>query len=117
MVHYLVNLIFFRQEDNRKVCRHNLPSGEELLILLQKLAGNVMAETDKEVNGDKLKEGLKTLLEQNSSLFKQQTKGITTYQLNFISLLYKGIHSKFITQAVSEIYPLNSKSYINRIKK
>ena len=68
-----------------------------------------MAETDKEVNGDKLKEGLKTLLEQNNSLFKQQTKGITTYQLNFISLLYKGIHSKFITQAVSEIYPLNSK--------
>ncbi len=113
MVHYLVNLIFFRQEDNRKVCRHNLPSGEELLILLQKLAGNVMAETDKEVNGDKLKEGLKTLLEQNNSLFKQQTKGITTYQLNFISLLYKG----FITQAVSEIYPLNSKSYVNRIKK
>ena len=83
----------------------------------QKLAGNVMAETDKEVNGDKLKEGLKTLLEQNNSLFKQQTKGITTYQLNFISLLCKGIHSKFTTQAVSEIYPLNSKSYVNRIKK
>lgn len=35
-----------------------------------------MAETDKEVNGDKLKEGLKTLLEQNNSLFKQRTKGI-----------------------------------------
>lgn len=76
-----------------------------------------MAETDKEVNGDKLKEDLKTLLEQNNSLFKQQTKGITTYQLNFISLLCKGIHSKFITQAVSEIYPLNSKSYVNLIKK
>ena len=44
-------------------------------------------------------------------------KGDSTYQLNFISLLYKGIHSKFITQAVSEIYPLNSKSYVNRIKK
>ena len=33
-----------------------------------------MAETDKEVNGDKLKESLKTLLEQNNSLFKQRIK-------------------------------------------
>ena len=75
-----------------------------------------MAETDKEVNGDKLKESLKTLLEQNNSLFKQRTKGILPISSTLL-VLYKGIHSKFITQAVSEIYPLNSKSYVNRIKK
>ena len=84
---------------------------------VQQLAWNVMAETEKEVNEESFEEGLKALLEQNSSLFIQQTEGLTTYQLNFIRLLCKGIHSGFTTQTVSEIYPLGSKSNIDRIKK
>ena len=84
---------------------------------VQQLAWNVMAETGKEVNEESFEEGLKALLEQNSSLFIQQTEGLTTYQLNFIRLLCKGIHSGFTTQTVSEIYPLGSKSNIDRIKK
>ena len=84
---------------------------------VQQLAWNVMAETEKEVNEESFEEGLKALLEQNSSLFIQQTEGLTTYQLNFIRLLCKDIHSGFTTQTVSEIYPLGSKSNIDRIKK
>lgn len=84
---------------------------------VQQLAWNVMAETEKEVNEESFEEGLKALLEQNSSLFIQQTEGLTTYQLNFIRLLCKDIHSGFTTQKVSEIYPLGSKSNIDRIKK
>lgn len=84
---------------------------------VQQLAWNIMAETEKEVNKESFEEGLKALLEQNSSLFIQQTDGLTTYQLNFIRLLCKDIHSGFTTQAVSEIYPLGSKSNIDRIKK
>ena len=84
---------------------------------VQQLAWNVMAETEKEVNEESFEEGLKALLEQNSSLFIQQTEGLTTYQLNFIRLLCKDIHSGFTTQAVSDIYPLGSKSNIDRIKK
>lgn len=84
---------------------------------VQQLAWNVMAETEKEVNEESFEEGLKALLEQNSSLFIQQTDGLTTYQLNFIRLLCKDIHSGFTTQAVSEIYPLGSKSNTDRIKK
>lgn len=84
---------------------------------VQQLAWNVMAETEKEVNEESFEEGLKDLLEQNSSLFIQQTEGLTTYQLNFIRLLCKDIHSGFTTQAVSEIYPLSCKSNIDRIKK
>ena len=84
---------------------------------VQQLAWNVMAETGKEVNEESFEEGLKALLEQNSSLFIQQTEGLTTYQLNFIRLLCKDIHSGFTTQAVSDIYPLGSKSNIDRIKK
>ena len=84
---------------------------------VQQLAWNVMAETEKEVNDESFKEGLNALFEQNSSLFIQQTEGLTTYQLNFIRLLCKDIHSGFTTQTVSEIYPLGSKSNIDRIKK
>ena len=84
---------------------------------VQQLAWNVMAETEKEVNEQSFKEGLKALLEQNSSLFIQQTEGLTTYQLNFIRLLCKDIHTGFTTKAVSEIYPLGSKSNVDRIKK
>ncbi len=84
---------------------------------VQQLAWNVMAETEKEVSEESFEEGLRALLEQNSSLFIQQTEGLTTYQLNFIRLLCKDIHSGFTTQAVSEIYPLGSKSNIDRIKK
>lgn len=84
---------------------------------VQQLAWNVMAETEKEVNEESFEEGLKALLEQSSGLFIQQTEGLTTYQLNFIRLLCQGIHAGFTTLAVSETYPLGSKSNIDRIKK
>ena len=84
---------------------------------VQQLAWNVMAETEKEVNEESFTDGINALLEQNSSLFIQQTEGLTTYQLNFIRLLCNGIHSGFNTQSVVEQYPLGSKSNVDRIKK
>ena len=84
---------------------------------VQQLAWNVMAETEKEVNEESFTEGFNALLEQNSSLFIQQTEGLTTYQLNFIRLLCNGIHSGFNTQSVVELYSLGSKSNVDRIKK
>ena len=84
---------------------------------VQQLAWDVMAETDKEVNEESFTEGFNALLEQNSSLFIQQTEGLTTYQLNFIRLLCNGIHSGFNTQSVVEQYSLGSKSNVDRIKK
>ena len=84
---------------------------------VQQLAWNVMAETEIEVNEESFTEGFNALLEQNSSLFIQQTEGLTTYQLNFIRLLCNGIHSGFNTQSVVEQYSLGSKSKVDRIKK
>ncbi len=84
---------------------------------VQQLAWNVMAETEIEVNEESFTEGFNALLEQNSSLFIQQTEGLTTYQLNFIRLLCNGIHSGFNTQFVVEQYSLGSKSNVDRIKK
>lgn len=84
---------------------------------VQQLAWNVMAETEIEVNEESFTEGFNALLEQNCSLFIQQTEGLTTYQLNFIRLLCNGIHSGFNTQSVVEQYSLGSKSNVDRIKK
>ena len=84
---------------------------------VQQLAWDVMAETEIEVNEESFTEGFNALLEQNSSLFIQQTEGLTTYQLNFIRLLCNGIHSGFNTQSVVELYSLGSKSNVDRIKK
>lgn len=84
---------------------------------VQQLAWNVMAETEIEVNEESFTEGFNALREQNSSLFIQQTEGLTTYQLNFIRLLCNGIHSGFNTQSVVEQYSLGSKSNVDRIKK
>ena len=84
---------------------------------VQQLAWNVMAETEIEVNEESFTEGFNALLEQNSSLFIQQTEGLTTYQLNFIRLLCNGIHSGFNTQSVVEQYSLGSKSNVDRVKK
>lgn len=84
---------------------------------VQQLAWNVMAETEIEVNEESFTEGFNALLEQNSSLFIQQTEGLTTYQLNFIRLLCNGIHTGFNTQSVVEDYPLGSKSNVDRLKK
>lgn len=84
---------------------------------VQQLAWNVMAETEKEVNEECLLSGINALLQQCNSLFVQQTESLTTYQLNFIRLLCKGIHSGFTAQNITEDLPLGSKSNIDRIKK
>lgn len=84
---------------------------------VQQLAWNVMAETEKEVDEENLQSGINSLLQQCNSLFVQQTEGLTTYQLNFIRLLCRGVHSGFTAQSVAEAYPLGSKSNIDRIKK
>lgn len=84
---------------------------------VQQLAWNVMAETEEEVDEESMQNGINALLQQCNSLFVQQTESLTTYQLNFIRLLCKGVHSGFTTQNIADTYPLGSKSNVDRIKK
>ncbi len=76
-----------------------------------------MAETEKEVNKECLENGINALIQQCNALFVQQTEGLTSYQLNFLRLLCRGIHTGFTAQSITETYPLGSKSNIDRIKK
>ncbi len=84
---------------------------------VQQLAWNVMAETDAEVTEETFHRGVDALLEQCNSLFVQQTESLTTYQLNFIRLLCSGIHNGFSSKKVDDIYPIGTKSNVERIKK
>lgn len=84
---------------------------------VQQLAWNVMAETEEKVDEESVQNGINALLQQCNSLFVQQTENLTTYQLNFIRLVCKGVHSGFTAQSIAETYPLGSKSNIDRIKK
>ncbi len=84
---------------------------------VQQLAWNVMAETEEKVDDESMQNGINALLQQCNSLFVQQTENLTTYQLNFIRLVCRGIHSGFTAQSIADTYPLGSKSNIDRIKK
>ncbi len=84
---------------------------------VQQLAWNVMAETDKVADDASMQSGIEALLAQCNSLFVQQTESLTSYQLNFIRLLCKGVHTGFSSREISNEYPLGTKSNIDRIKR
>lgn len=84
---------------------------------VQQLAWNVMAETDKEVIEENMKNGTTALLQQTGSLFVQQTEGLSSYQLNFLRAVCSGIHTYFGSQTVQARFPMGTKSNIDRIKK
>lgn len=83
---------------------------------VQQLAWNVMAETDKEATETSLNNGIEALLAQNASFFTEQTRGLSTYQLNFIRAICKGYHSGFTSKTIAEQFPMGTKSNIPRIK-
>ena len=83
---------------------------------VQQLAWNVMAETDKVVTEESLSKGIEALLAQNSSFFTEQTRGLSTYQLNFIRAICSGYHSGFTSKEVANRFPMGTKSNIPRIK-
>lgn len=83
---------------------------------VQQLAWNVLAETEKETTEQDFENGVQALMSQCSGLFEQQIQGLTSYQLNFIRSLCRGVHTDFGSKAVLEEYNLGTKSNISRIK-
>lgn len=83
---------------------------------VQQLAWNVMVETDKEVDGGSFRRGCVTLLAQCNNYFIEQTRGLSSYQMNFLRLLCNGVDRNFGNSKVQSAFPLGSKSNISRIK-
>lgn len=83
---------------------------------VQQLAWNVMAEAGEVVTEADFVNACEALVAQCSSLFVQQTQGLTTYQLNFLRALCSGIHNDFGSKKVGEQFSLGTKSNITRLK-
>ena len=83
---------------------------------VQQLSWNVMAEAGDVVTNIDFENGLQELLAQNSSYFEEQTRGLSTYQMNFIRAVCNGHHQGFGSKDLAERFPMGSKSNIAKIK-
>ena len=83
---------------------------------VQQLAWLTLLNTDTVATEKELQQGLDDLINENSSLFIQQTEHLTPYQLNFLYAMLNGIHSDFAKEETREQYQLGSYSNIARIK-
>lgn len=82
---------------------------------VQQLAWNVMLCCDKVVDEAAMTEALDDLIGQNSTLFLQQTEGLSSYQMNFLKALAAGETGDFTSAAILKKYNLGSKSNISRL--
>ena len=82
---------------------------------VQQLAWNVMLCCDKVVDDATMEEALADLIGQNSTLFLQQTEGLSSYQMNFLKALAAGETGDFTSAAILKKYNLGSKSNISRL--
>lgn len=83
---------------------------------VQQLSWNVMAESDKIVTEESFNKGVEELLAQNTSFFTEQTRGLSTYQLNFLRAICKGYHTGFTSKEVAGEFAMGTKSNVARIK-
>ncbi|MBQ8760187.1 MAG: ATP-binding protein [Bacteroidales bacterium] len=96
----------------RKICS----SVDNQSSYVQQLSWNVMLNAEKEVTEETIEIAISDMLSQNSLLFLQQIEGLTSFQMNFIRAVAKGVHSDFTSQNILKTYNLGTKSNIVRIK-
>lgn len=83
---------------------------------VQQLAWNVMLCSDEVVSDETMEEALNDLIGQNSTLFLQQTEGLSSYQMNFLKALAAGETGDFTSAASLKKYNLGSKSNVSRLQ-
>lgn len=83
---------------------------------VQQLAWNLYIITEKEATEQLLGEAFDELLAQVSSLYINQIKGLSTYQMNYIRALCNNVHNNFHSADILAGYNLGTKSNITRIK-
>ena len=83
---------------------------------VQQLAWNVMLCSDEVVSEAAIDEAIDDLIGQNSTLFMQQTDGLSSYQMNFLKDLAVGETGDFTSAAMLKKYNLGSKSNISRLQ-
>lgn len=83
---------------------------------VQQLAWNVMLCSDDVVSEAAMDEAVDDLIGQNSTLFLQQTEGLSSYQMNFLKAIVAGETDDFTSVSMLKKYNLGSKSNISRMQ-
>ena len=84
---------------------------------VQQLAWNVMLNTEKEVTDAEFEQGVEDLMIQCTPLFLEQTRALTSFQMNFLRAIIAGQHSNFASQEILEKFQLGTKSNVSRMQK
>ena len=79
---------------------------------VQQLAWNVMLNTIKKADEKTMETAVEDMLNQNSQLFLQQIENLTSYQMNFLKAVAKGVHTDFTSKEVLANFDLGSKSNV-----
>lgn len=82
---------------------------------VQQLSWNLFVITEDTATEEGLKQAIQDTVAQSSSLFTEQIRGLTTYQMNFLKAVAGGLHEGFTSGKVLSMYRLGSKSNIQVI--
>lgn len=82
---------------------------------VQQLAWNVMLNCDEVVTDADIDEAMDETIRQNITLYQEQIKDLSSYQMNFLRAICHGIHSGFTSKDILERFSLGAKSNVNRL--
>lgn len=82
---------------------------------VQQLAWNVMLSCEETVTDEDIDMAMQETINQNITLFQEQIKDLSSYQMNFLRAICQGIHSGFTSKDILERFSLGAKSNINRL--
>lgn len=82
---------------------------------VQQMAWNVMLCCEDRVTDADIEEAMNETIRQNVTLYMEQIKDLSSYQMNFLRAICRGIHSGFTAKDVLDRFSLGAKSNVNRL--
>lgn len=82
---------------------------------VQQLAWNVMLSCEETVTDEDIDMAMQETINQNITLFQEQIKDLSSYQMNFLRAICQGIHSGFTSKDILDRFSLGAKSNVNRL--
>lgn len=82
---------------------------------VQQLAWNVMLFSETAVTDEVIDAAIEETIRQNSALYQEQIKDLSSFQMNFLRAICHGVHSGFTSKDILERFHLGTKSNISRL--
>ena len=82
---------------------------------VQQLAWNVMLFCGGEVSDAVIDDAIDETIRQNSALYQEQIKDLSSYQMNFLRAIGQGVHTGFTAKETLDRFHLGAKSNVSRL--